>query len=213
VSIPLDPPNSPDAEASVVGQMLAARRVVGEVIGTLLEPRHFYLPALRALFHEIVAAYYADDPIDPLVIGELASKTLARLASARSGGGAEGAAARREAAHRRGNARRRPRPDRQARRRLPRAARPRPLDRGARRDGEENPDEVAGAGLADRHADRDVDAAHARDPLVRRPRRRIRPAAAPRLMAARAQGIELGAYFGLSPFLDNFLRGLQPTEL
>jgi replicative DNA helicase len=64
VSIPLDPPNSPDAEASVVGQMLARPSVVGEVIGTTLQPQHFYSPALRALFHEIVAAYYADDPID-----------------------------------------------------------------------------------------------------------------------------------------------------
>jgi replicative DNA helicase len=79
VSIPLDPPNSPDAEASVVGQMLARPSVVGEVIGTSLQPQHFYHPALRALFHEIVAAYYADDPIDALVIGEHASKQLARL--------------------------------------------------------------------------------------------------------------------------------------
>jgi replicative DNA helicase len=32
------------------------------------------------------------------------------------------------------------------------------------------------------------------------------------LMEARRQGIELGAYFGLS-FLDSFMRGLRPTEL
>jgi replicative DNA helicase len=49
-------PHSPDAEASVIGQMLAAPKIAGEVVGTLLEPAHFHTPAFRALYHEIVSA-------------------------------------------------------------------------------------------------------------------------------------------------------------
>ena len=33
-----------------------------------------------------------------------------------------------------------------------------------------------------------------------------------RLMAAKAAGVEVGAYFGLK-FLDNFVKGLKPTEV
>lgn len=72
------PPHNPDAEESVVGQLLSKPRIAGEVVGTLLEPTHFYVPAMRALYAEIVSAYYGDDTIDPLTIGELCSKTLSR---------------------------------------------------------------------------------------------------------------------------------------
>jgi hypothetical protein len=71
-------PHSVQAEQSVVGTLLAKPAALGEVIGTLLEPAHFHIPAYRALYHEIVSAYYADDPIDALTIGELCSKTLSR---------------------------------------------------------------------------------------------------------------------------------------
>lgn len=71
-------PHSVDAEESVVGQLLAKPKIVGEVIGTLLEPTHFYVPAMRTLYGEVVNAYYSDDTIDPLTIGRLCAKTLSR---------------------------------------------------------------------------------------------------------------------------------------
>jgi replicative DNA helicase len=74
----MEPPHSPDAEASVVGQMLAAPTVVGPVIGTQLLPDHFFLSPFRALYHATVESYYAEEAIDALTIGELSSKTLAR---------------------------------------------------------------------------------------------------------------------------------------
>jgi replicative DNA helicase len=203
------PPHSPDAEASVVGGMLAESRVVGEVIGTLLEPRHFYLPAMRALFHEIVAAYYADDPIDPLSIGELTSKTLSRAWRCE-----EAEAVRRVqtlASGRRGSESvdhaRIVKRDSDYRDLLDLAAK---VQIAVAME-QENPDVVAGevSQTAMQIATSTL-LTHeilSFDDLGRRFEAQQR-----RLMAARAQGIELGAYFGLS-FLDNFLRGLQPTEL
>lgn len=69
-------PYSAEVEGSVVGAMLANPRVVGEVVGTLLEPAHFHLPAFKSLYEATVSAYYAEEPIDPLTIGELCSKRL-----------------------------------------------------------------------------------------------------------------------------------------
>lgn len=69
-------PFSAEVEGSVVGAMLARPKVVGEVVGTLLEPAHFHLPAFRSLYEATVSAYYAEEPIDPLTIGELCAKRL-----------------------------------------------------------------------------------------------------------------------------------------
>lgn len=71
-------PHSADAEASVVGQMLASPKVCPVVIGTGLTPEDFHLAPYRILYDRIVEAHYADDPIDPLVIGEAVAKRLAR---------------------------------------------------------------------------------------------------------------------------------------
>ena len=60
----------------MVGAMLARPKVVGEVVGTLLEPAHFHLPAFRSLYEAVTSAYYAEEPIDPLTIGELCAKRL-----------------------------------------------------------------------------------------------------------------------------------------
>ena len=45
----------------------------GEVIGTQLSPADFYAPTNQILYDAIYNAYFADDPIDPLSIGEVAS--------------------------------------------------------------------------------------------------------------------------------------------
>src|SRR4051794_543403 len=48
------PPNTPEAERSVLGQIMAGGpKVAGNVIGTLLEPGDFYSSAHRALFERI----------------------------------------------------------------------------------------------------------------------------------------------------------------
>jgi replicative DNA helicase len=50
----------------------------GEVIGTQLSPADFYSPVNQILYDAIYAAYFADEPIDPLSVGETASKRLAQ---------------------------------------------------------------------------------------------------------------------------------------
>jgi replicative DNA helicase len=73
-------PHSLEAERSVLGQMLRlGEKTSAEVIGTLLEPRHFYAPAHRTIYAAIYEGYYADLPLDPLTIGTTCSKQLAKL--------------------------------------------------------------------------------------------------------------------------------------
>lgn len=56
--------------------MLARPKVLNAVIGTLLEPSHFYDGAFSKLYGEIVAAHYADEPTDPLSIASSVAKPL-----------------------------------------------------------------------------------------------------------------------------------------
>lgn len=56
--------------------MLARPRVIGEVVGTLLQAEHFYVRPYRILFETIVAAHYSDTGSDPLSIVESAGKKL-----------------------------------------------------------------------------------------------------------------------------------------
>ena len=203
-------PHNPEVEASVIGQLLARPKLVGEVVGTLLEPSHFHTPAFRALYHEIVSAYYSDEPIDALTIGEHCAKTLSRtwqcdegravaqvqaLATGRSFSGAavdHAKLVKRDADYR-------------ALLELADSV------REAVGTEQQSPDELAGL-----TAQRAMQIATSTlltqeitsyEELGRNFIRRQRE-----LMGARALGIELGAYFGMS-FLDNFTRGLRPTEL
>lgn len=206
------PPHSAEAETSVVGQMLAQPALAGEVVGAMLEPRHFYVPALRALYHEIVTAYYADDAIDALTIGELAAKTLARAwgcteeeAVARvqefAAGHSTGTSA--EALSHAALVKR----DFDYRALLELAA---SIQRDVTNE-LQSPDDVAGstAETAMQIATSQVlsheilSFAEVGRNLVRTQRD---------AMAAEAAGVERGAYFGM-PFLDDYLRGLRPGEL
>lgn len=73
-------PQSPEAERSVIGQMLRdGEKVCARVVGTLLEPRHFYAPAHKVIFQALYDNYYADLPLDPLSISNAVSKKLATL--------------------------------------------------------------------------------------------------------------------------------------
>lgn len=74
------PPHSLEAERAVLGRIMArGHKVAGEVIGTLLEPDHFYAPAHKVIFTAIYEAYYSDNPVEPLTIGEVCSKKLASM--------------------------------------------------------------------------------------------------------------------------------------
>lgn len=204
-------PHSPEAEASVIGQMLAQPQVVGEVVGTLLEPQHFYVPAFRALYHTIVESYYADDPIDALTIATLSAKTLARawdcdesqaVAQVQSLTLGQGAFAGDAADHARLVKR-----DSDYRALLDLSVsiqRAVELERDA-------PDVVAGEAATNAmRIATDTLLTHEilsfdqlKDVFLEEQRF---------MAAARAAGIDVGAYFGL-PFLDDHLRGLRGTEL
>jgi len=56
--------------------MLQRPKIVGEVIGTLLQPEHFYVRPYRILYTEIINAYYADSGIDALSVVESAGRKL-----------------------------------------------------------------------------------------------------------------------------------------
>ena len=74
------PPHTPDAERSVLGQMMSkGDRLVGEIIGTQLHPGDFYSAAHRAIYEKIYENYYAGEPVDPIVVGEACSKRLQQL--------------------------------------------------------------------------------------------------------------------------------------
>lgn len=70
-------PHSDSAEWSVIGQMLAEPMKVSEVIGQQLELEDFFRPDCRLIFELIMHSYFADEPIDPVVIGDRLSKPLA----------------------------------------------------------------------------------------------------------------------------------------
>jgi replicative DNA helicase len=201
-------PYSKDAEQSVVGQMLRNPKTVGLVVGTLLEPQHFHLPAMRRIFHEVVSNYYADEPTDALTIGEACAKDLARSWSCDEPTAVQHVQA-------------------LSRRKYDGSA----VDHAkiVKRDADQRallilsdtikqaveaddgPDEIAGMAAQTAmqiatnslHTHEIVSFADLGREFVRNQKM---------LMEARRQGIELGAYFGLS-FLDSFMRGLRPTEL
>lgn len=206
------PPFSKEAERSLVGQLLAQPRVVADVIATGLEPEHFYLAPYKALFHELLQAYYADDPMDPITIGEAVSKTLAKslgvpdnevvpkvqaLAVGRKG--APMGEARDHAVVIKKHSDYRALLDVAAQIKIE-------VEREMN-----SPIEIAGLVSA---ASMKIATSQLLTsdlvPFEDLGRNFVREQR--KLMAARATGAELGAYFGLS-FLDHFTRGLRPSEL
>jgi replicative DNA helicase len=73
----LQAPHSAEVERAVVSQMLADPKRIAEVVGTTLEPRHFYGAPGQILYEALYARFYADDPMDPLSVGEACSRRLA----------------------------------------------------------------------------------------------------------------------------------------
>lgn len=71
-------PYNDEAEWSVVSQMLTRPNAISEVIGAQLELDDFYRPDTRLIFEAAVENYYADVPVDPVTIGERLRSPLAR---------------------------------------------------------------------------------------------------------------------------------------
>lgn len=202
-------PYSKDAEGSVVAQMLRNPKIVGQVVGALLEPQHFHVPAYRRLYHEVVSNYYADEPTDPLTVGEACAKDLARMwrvDEAEAVANVQVLSKRQYQGDAVSHAKIVKR-DADYRALLILAD---TIRQGVDSE-QEGPDDIAGMAAQTAmqiatnslHTHEIISFADLGREFVRNQRV---------LMAARKQGVELGAYFGLS-FLDSFLRGLRPTEL
>lgn len=74
-----EPPFSPEAERAVLGRMLAdGHKSAGEVVGSL-RSEDFYDAAHKALFERIVENYYADEPLDPLTVGQAIGPYLSNV--------------------------------------------------------------------------------------------------------------------------------------
>lgn len=63
-------PFSTEAEWSVVGQMLSKPERIAEIVGQQIELDDFFRPDCRLIFEEAVKAYYSDERVDPVTIGE-----------------------------------------------------------------------------------------------------------------------------------------------
>lgn len=204
------PPYSPQAEESVVGQMLSTPRITADVIATALEPGHFYSPPMRGLFHEILSAYYADEPIDALTIAESAGKTLARAWKCTDEQVVENVrqlAAGRSNAHEAIDHARIVKRHADLRALLDIAAQ---IERDVALE-ERGPEEIAG--VASQSAMQVATSTLLTSDIVAyEDLGRNFVQTQRQLMSARDSGLELGAYFGLS-FIDSYTRGLRPTEL
>lgn len=72
-------PQSIEAEVSVLGQIMAGGpTTAGEIIGSLLEQEHFFNAGNKLIFGNLIEAYYADEPMDGLSVGERLAKPLAK---------------------------------------------------------------------------------------------------------------------------------------
>lgn len=204
-------PYSEEAEKSVLARMLSGGpKLTGQVIGTLLEPEHFYLPASKVLAGAIYDAYYADEPIEPLSIGEVAAKRLAKIWQVDESQSVVRVRQLAQSQQYTGNV-------------IDHAKVVKrhcdfrlllDLSQAIQMEVAEethHPEEVAG-----RASQRAMQIAtntlltHEITSFADLGRNYVRQA---RMLAqAKAEGIELGAYFGLD-FIDRYTRGLQPSEL
>lgn len=186
--------------------MLARPKVTGEVIGTLLQAEHFHLSGLRAIFDQVVDAYYTDGATDALSIAVRVKDTL-RADSAESAANyirqlAEGANPVDAVAHARIVKREH---DKRALLTLAQDVQAQVLEGG--RPPEQLAAEVSQRAMQVATATLLSNEILSYADLGRRFMRRQQE-----LRAARAAGIELGAFFGLK-FVDDRVHGLKPGEL
>jgi replicative DNA helicase len=194
----------------VIGQALGKPKVLAEVVGAMLEPEHFYRESYSVIYAEMVSAYYADEPTDALSIAAACAKNLTRLwqcsaeeASAKVRSMTQGrvfsgkAVDHAEIVKRDANYR--------ALLNLSYSM------AAAVHDRQDGPLELAGS--LSHEAMKIATAGVTSNELVPFDELGRRVIENQRLLqAAQEQGIELGAYFGLT-FIDSFTRGLRPSEL
>jgi replicative DNA helicase len=70
-------PASQRAEEALLGTIFRDPAIVPEVMGTLLEPLHFFFRPYRIVYEEIVERYFADATIDPLLVAESVQRRVA----------------------------------------------------------------------------------------------------------------------------------------
>lgn len=180
------------------------------MVGTLLEPEHFYTPACRILYAEAVSRYYADEPTDALSVAAASAKLLTpvwniteqeaieKVRSLATGRTFDGPAADHAKI-------------------IKRLAGFRQLttvcfDMAAKAmEQADDPEHLAGS--LSHEAMKIATSGVLSNEIVPFDQVGLNVIASQQMLqAARAQGVQLGAYFGLS-FLDSFMRGLKPTEL
>lgn len=205
------PPHTPEAEKSVLAQMMTGgSRVAGQVIGTLLEPGDFFSAPNRAIYETLYQHYYKDVPIDVITVAEASSERLGNLwgtedtteivtrvkslvETATSGGVVDHAKIIKEKSDLR---------------KLQQVA----VDLMRKVDeGEKSPQEI-GADASHQAMQVATSTLLTTDILSFGDLGRRYVKVAEEEMAARAAGKELGAHFGLK-FIDNWTRGVRPTEL
>jgi replicative DNA helicase len=75
--VPPEPPYSRQAEWSVITRMLTNGDAIAEVIGAQMEPSDFFSMDCRLIYEAAVEAYYADQAVTPVSIGERVRVPLA----------------------------------------------------------------------------------------------------------------------------------------
>lgn len=70
-------PASQRAEEALLGSVFRDPALAPVVIATMLEPDHFFFRPYKLVYAEIVERYYADDPIDALLIAEEVQQRVA----------------------------------------------------------------------------------------------------------------------------------------
>lgn len=71
-------PHAPEAEWNVIAQMLSKPQAIPEVIGLQVQVEDFFRPDTRLIFETAVQSYYADERVDPVIVGDRLSQALAR---------------------------------------------------------------------------------------------------------------------------------------
>jgi replicative DNA helicase len=70
-------PTNTAAEWSVLAHMLYDQALIGEVVGVPLETGDFSQPDTRLIYGATIGRYYANESVDPLIVGELVREELA----------------------------------------------------------------------------------------------------------------------------------------
>lgn len=202
-------PHNPEVEEALIGRLLSEPARTSQIVGTLLDQRDFYLAANRLLYGAIVEAFYADEPVDALTLGELHAKPLSRLwgVDERQAVQRVVALAQRPSSGPPASHAALVKRDSEYRQLLKLAddVRERVLAE------QESPEEIAGI-TTQRAMEVATQQALTNELVGFEDAGRAFVQEARRGIAAREQGVQLGAYFGLKA-IDSYTKGLKPGEL